>query len=618
MSSTGAIFEGLVSGDSLSVSATGSFSDKNVGSGKTVTLTSSYSGDDRGNYTITDQASTTAAITPKLLTASLVGNVSKPYDSNTNATLAAGNFSLNGFVTGEGASVTQTAGTYASPNVNANGGTGAVSAELLSTDLNANAGTLLSNYNVPTTASGNVGTITPAALTVKVGDTMAFVTQDARTANDTGVGYFGWQGADTAASALVRVPVANDRTYTGNTLTPLVGSYSGVYGLGFTPTAQHGNYTVTVQKGNLQVIPADKLLISIAPQVDTYGNRSASNAGQASAVTAQYCLVPSDCNGANLYNLSMSAGTGNSWRATDNTNTTITFDTTVDTTGKLSGANLLKAGNYNWGVANLGTNSAALFKGHEVNSGTLAVERLSITPTANAVTKVYDGTLSAAGVALVTAQAKSGDAVSAVAGSGSYSTKNVVSNDAVTFGNLSLQGADKDNYALAVGVRTVQGSGSITPLAATVTASGARKVFTGLQQSLDAAQTSGFLSGDQITVSGLATGTAPGLYNSNLAVTGADARNYNIRYQNATLEILPITSSLNLLKTTENPNVRPETRIVYRGFALSGSVGAAVGGSRPTLAGPSSCAPEDSVICQCDFKPELNLEICLPVQDQKN
>ena len=59
---------------------------------------------------------------------------------------------------------------------------------------------------------------------------------------------------------------------------------------------------------------------------------------------------------------------------------------------------------------------------------------------------------------------------------------------------------------------------------------------------------------------------------------------------------------------------KPETRIVYRGFALSGSVG----GSRPTLAGPSSYAPEDSFVCQCDFKPELNLEICLPVQDKKN
>jgi hypothetical protein len=655
---------------------------------------------DTPNYTTfssnTSNSSATLQVSPKQLTASLVGSVSKTYDSNTNATLAAGNFSLSGFVSGEGASVTQTAGTYASPNVNANGGTGAVSASLLPTHLNANTGTLLSNYSLPTTASGNVGTITPAALTVKVGDTMAFVTQDARTAIDTGVSYTGLQGADTAASALVRVPVANDRTYTGNTLTPLVGSYSGVYDLGFTPTAQHGNYTVTVQKGNLQVIPADKLLITIASQSDTYGNRGAGNAGQASGVTAQYCLAPGNCNGANIFSLSMSAGSGNSWSGSDNTNTTVTFDTTVNTSGNLSGADFLKAGNYNWGVANLNANNSGQFSGYEVNSGTLAVGRLAITPTANAVSKVYDGTQSAAGVTLNTAQALAGDAVSATAGSGSYSTKNVITNDTVTFGNLSLQGADQNNYAIAVS--TVQGSGSITPkaltlaavtdsktydgttrsggtvavtglvgtdtvssasqsfdsknvlgtngstlrvnagyavndgnggnnyklttttaagtispLAATVTASGARKFFTGLLQSLDPAQTTGFLSADQITISGLATGTTPGSYTSQLSAGGADARNYSVTYQNATLEILPVGNALNLFKTIDNPNVRPETRIAYRGFSATG---AAVGGKNAAIA-EASCTPENDSNCTCEVNPELKLEICLPSKDRQ-
>ena len=87
--------------------------------------------------------------------------------ATTNATLSAGNFSLSGFVTGEGASVNQTIGTYASANVDANGGNGAVSAHLLPGQFSASAGTLLSNYVLPVSASGNVGTITPAALTIK-------------------------------------------------------------------------------------------------------------------------------------------------------------------------------------------------------------------------------------------------------------------------------------------------------------------------------------------------------------------------------------------------------------------------------------------------------------------
>ncbi len=57
-----AIFTGIVSGDELSVLATGEFIDPNIGAGKTVTLSSSYDGADRNNYKITDQATTTASI----------------------------------------------------------------------------------------------------------------------------------------------------------------------------------------------------------------------------------------------------------------------------------------------------------------------------------------------------------------------------------------------------------------------------------------------------------------------------------------------------------------------------------------------------------------------------
>jgi hypothetical protein len=64
VSTGGAVFNGLVAGDEVGFAAvSGAFSDKNVGSGKTVTLTSSYTGASLGNYTITNQATTTAAIT---------------------------------------------------------------------------------------------------------------------------------------------------------------------------------------------------------------------------------------------------------------------------------------------------------------------------------------------------------------------------------------------------------------------------------------------------------------------------------------------------------------------------------------------------------------------------
>ena len=76
---------GILAGDTgtVSISATGVFSDKNVGSGKTVTLTSSASGADVGNYAFTHQTSTTADITAKPVTVSGITASNKVYDGLT-------------------------------------------------------------------------------------------------------------------------------------------------------------------------------------------------------------------------------------------------------------------------------------------------------------------------------------------------------------------------------------------------------------------------------------------------------------------------------------------------------------------------------------------------------
>ena len=82
-----AVYGGLVAGDDLTVSATGLFSDKNAGAGKTVALASSYSGSDVNNYAIADQAAATADISPKDLTAAYTA-ADKAYDGNSAATVA--------------------------------------------------------------------------------------------------------------------------------------------------------------------------------------------------------------------------------------------------------------------------------------------------------------------------------------------------------------------------------------------------------------------------------------------------------------------------------------------------------------------------------------------------
>ena len=78
---------GLIAGDDLTVTATGVFADKNVGTGKTVTLNSSYGGADASNYNITSQATTSANITQKSLTITGITAANKIYDGNANATV---------------------------------------------------------------------------------------------------------------------------------------------------------------------------------------------------------------------------------------------------------------------------------------------------------------------------------------------------------------------------------------------------------------------------------------------------------------------------------------------------------------------------------------------------
>ena len=115
------------------------------------------------NYILPTSASGPGTINPAMLMAIIVGNPTKVYDGTTAARLGTGNFELSGFIGGEGASVTQTAGTYDSRNA----GSRTVSASLAAGDYAANAGTLLSNYILPTTASG-AGTINRATLTASI------------------------------------------------------------------------------------------------------------------------------------------------------------------------------------------------------------------------------------------------------------------------------------------------------------------------------------------------------------------------------------------------------------------------------------------------------------------
>ncbi|MEO8387388.1 YDG domain-containing protein [Polaromonas sp.] len=315
INTSGASYAGLVSGDALTVSSTGSFGDKNVVNGKTVTLTSSYSGADAGNYTITDQATTTASITPRALTVSGVTASDKVYDGTNAAIVNTAAAIYTGIVSGDSFAVSAT-GNFGDKNA-ATGKT----VTLASSYSGADAGNYSITGQATTTAS-----ITPKALAVS-GITASDKVYDGSTAatvNSTGAIYTGLIGGDDL-SVIVTGAFADKHVATGKAVT-LTGSYGG---------ADAGNYAITGQTAATASITPAALTVTAQADNRVYDGTTASaaapvitgtlydtvasaatqafdnkNAGMGKTLTAAG-LVLADGNGGNNYNISyVSNGSG--------------------------------------------------------------------------------------------------------------------------------------------------------------------------------------------------------------------------------------------------------------------------------------------------------------------
>jgi trimeric autotransporter adhesin len=191
LNSGSATLAGLIGADASTVTlstaaASGTFATQNVGTNIAVAAGGfALTGTNASNYMLTEPTGLTANITPAPLTVALIGNPSKPYNGTTTAALFADNFTITGFVSGEGASIPQiTSGTY----VSANAGTQTVTAALNPSDFLTAGGTLLSNYSIPTSVSGT-GTITPAPLAASLVGNPTKVFDGTTTATLTGANY---------------------------------------------------------------------------------------------------------------------------------------------------------------------------------------------------------------------------------------------------------------------------------------------------------------------------------------------------------------------------------------------------------------------------------------------
>jgi hypothetical protein len=162
----GVTFSGFVGGQTASVlSGTLGYSGTSQGAVNAGTYTITPGGLSSNNYTllygngslVINRASLSA------LSGSVTGSVGKVYDGSNTATLSSGNFVLTGWLGSDGATITKTGGTYD----NANAGSGkTVTVNLSASDYAPTGSTMLANYTLPTSISGAVGVITPAALVI--------------------------------------------------------------------------------------------------------------------------------------------------------------------------------------------------------------------------------------------------------------------------------------------------------------------------------------------------------------------------------------------------------------------------------------------------------------------
>jgi filamentous hemagglutinin family protein len=467
-------------------------------------------GTNLANYVLPTTGSGTGTITKAPVTAKIVGNPTKTYDATTAANLNSANYQLSGFISGQGASVTQTLGSYGSPNA----GTQSVSASLAGGDFSANGSTNLNNYDLPVSALGT-GTINKAPLQViSVNATnRAYNGGYADTLDVSHAGVSGLLSSDTVN--------LDGSAATGTFASKDVGTGIGVTATGFTISGgASNNYTLAQPTGLAADITQASL--SLTKVLRTYDSTT-SLPGSSNAYTLGG-IFGADSVSVDTTNLSGSYADKN-----------VGNGKSVSVSGlALSGA---QAGNY--------TIAPSV---SQASIGQITPAPLTVT-NAHALDKVYDTTSSATldnSIAILSGLF-AGDAVNLDSGgsAGFFANKNVGPNKSVSASGYSISGLDATNYTFT------QPSGltaSITPYTG-IALTSISKVYDGtlaLPTAGSAYTLDGLLGSDSVSVNSagvsgayatkdVGSGLAVSL--SGLALTGVDAGNYSI---SSTLSNSPI------------------------------------------------------------------------------
>jgi len=594
----------LLGGDLVSA-GTFAFTDKNAGTGNKTVTTSGvtvHDGNSGNNYNITYADNTTSTINKANVTLS-TSDVTKTYDGGLSASgtvvvtagtvftgdsATGGTFAFTDKNAGSGNKAVTTSGVTVGDGVN-NGNYNVSYADNTTSTINK-ANVILSTSDVTKTYDGGLsatGTVVVTAGTVFAGDsatggTFAFTDKNA--------------GAGNKAVTTVGVTVGDG--------------------------VNNGNYNVSYADNTTSTINQANLTVSTSNVTKTYdGNTSA--AGVAT-VTGGTLFTGDSLTGGSFAFTDKNAGNGNKTVTTagvtvgdgvnngnynvsyaDNTTSTInpfavsvsgtrTYDGTANVAagvlniGPLVGSETLGlAGTATVADKNVGANKTLAVGGLSLVDGTglasnytftggtqqASITQASITVGTSNVTKTYDGNLSAAGTATVTAGTLfAGDSLTG--GSFAFTDKNAgAGNKTVTTSGVTVgDGVNNGNYAVTYANNTTS---TINRADLTVTASGVNKVYDG---STDA--TVGYgdnrMAGDALSVTGAASfadknaGTGKAVGVNGIALSGTDAGNYNLM-NTTTSTTASITPKA--LTVTANSDTK-----LYDGSAYSGGKGVSYSG----------------------------------------
>jgi hypothetical protein len=259
------------------------FATKDVGTGKTVTLSSTYGGEDLANYTITDQATTTADITAKAITITgLTAN--KVYDALLTTTLTG---TAAGWIVGDDVTVSAT-GLFESKGV----GT-----DKTVTLTSIYGGADLANYTItnPTTTTAN---ISRASTTVTVLANSGTVTYNALEQSLTGF----------TATGLLNNDVLTGVSATGS------GTNAGSYSV--LASGSDMNYNLTFTDGTLTITPAlltihannaSKIAGALNPELTGWvdGFVGTDNLANATSGSVQYITTATTASMEGAYNITV-------------------------------------------------------------------------------------------------------------------------------------------------------------------------------------------------------------------------------------------------------------------------------------------------------------------------